>query len=152
MSRTYNFNRVIEVVVTPTVTAGAYSANDVVGGLLTFAVGDHTGSNGFVGSLVLTDDGDQAAAGKVYLYNAAPATINDNDAFAPTDADNKKLIGIVTLASYDQAGADAVSVVNDINYHYTSADGNLYGYFVTSGTPTYAAVSNVTVKLIVYLT
>jgi hypothetical protein len=145
----YVFDKVIEAQVAPTVTAGAYTAEDVVGGLLTFNITSPSGC-GVINKLVITDDADQKAAGSLYLFNAAPTAIADNAAGELAIADLKKIATVIAIAAddYKTVNNNAYAVITDINDVY-KADGKgcLYGYFITSGTPTYAAITDLTLTL-----
>jgi hypothetical protein len=145
----YVFDKVIEAQVAPTVTAGAYSAADVVGGLLTFSVTSPSGC-GVINKLVIADDEDEKAAGSLYLFNAAPTTIADNAAGALVIADLKKIVTVIAIAADDYVtiNGNAYAVIDDINDVYKAdGKGNLYGYFITSGTPTYGAATDLTLTL-----
>lgn len=138
-------NRTFRVVATPTLTAGAYSAGDVCGGLITLPVQDNaTGRGGVVRSVALVDDANQGVACTVYFFERAPVGIIDNAAYAPTVADLAKMVGFVniTAADYVTLNSNKIAIRNvDIPYDLAGTAGNLYAYIVTAGTPTYAADS-----------
>lgn len=143
--------RIIEVSLTPTITAGAYSANDVVGGRLAFAVPSASGA-GFVRAVRVVDDDDEKAASKLYLFSAAPTSINDNAAVsALVLADLKKLIGVVTIAnaSFASINSNAYLISGGLSIPYTTTDGYLYAYLTCDATPTYTAVTDLTITLTV---
>ncbi len=128
------------------VTAGAYSANDVVGGLITFAGLD----NGTLQSILICDNAAQAVGYILELFNAAPTDISDNATFDIIDADLKKIIYEDELLSEVDRRA-----FTDNSYHRLfnldvplwSEGGTIYGFLITTGTPTYAATTDVTVVL-----
>ena len=132
--------------VTPTVTAGAYNANDVVGGLLTF---DGL-RNGTLQSITICDNAAQAVDYFLVLFKAAPTGISNNATFDIADADLDKIIYQDSLTSASERQA-----FTDNSYHYLyglsvplwSAGGTVYGFLITTGTPTYAATSDITVTL-----
>ena len=134
--------------VTPTVTASsAYSANDVVGSLLTFS----GLRNGTLQSITICDNASQAVTYILVLFESEPTGISDNATFDIADADLDKIIYQVTMQhgdSYRQAFTD-----NSYTYKYGlsvslwSAGGTVYGFLITSATPTYAATSDITVTL-----
>lgn len=133
-----------------TISTDAYAAGDVVGGLLTLdASGIVEGST--LNSVLVVDDDDEKAALYLYLFNAAPTTIADNAAFAPTVADLKKLITRVTVpaASYVTLNGNAYVDVTDIGKVLTGFTGSLYGYLVTQAatTPTYTAATDLWLAL-----
>ena len=132
--------------VTPTVTAGGYSANDVVGGLLTFG----GLRNGTLQSITICDNAAQAVDYFLVLFEAAPTGISNNATFDIADADLDKIIYQDSLTSASERQA-----FTDNSYHYLyglsvplwSAGGTVYGFLITTGTPTYAATSDITVTL-----
>jgi|TARA_Y100000310_G_C20681279_1_gene816103 hypothetical protein len=132
--------------VTPTVTAGAYSANDVVGALLTFG----GLRNGVLQSITICDNAAQAVDYVLVLFESSPTNIADNATFDIADADLDKIIYQDTLTS-----ADTRQAFTDNSYHFLygltaelwSAGGTVYGFLVTTGTPTYAATTDITVTL-----
>ena len=132
--------------VTPTVTAGAYTANDVVGGLLTFG----GLRNGTLQAITICDNATQAVNYLLVLFESAPTGISDNATFDIADADLDKIIYQDSLTSASERQA-----FTDNSYHYLyglsvpiwSAGGTVYGFLITTGTPTYAATSDITVTL-----
>ena len=132
--------------VTPTVTAGAYTANDVVGGLLTFG----GLRNGTLQAITICDNATQAVNYLLVLFESAPTDISDNATFDIADADLDKIIYQDSLTSASERQA-----FTDNSYHYLyglsvplwSAGGTVYGFLITTGTPTYAATSDITVTL-----
>jgi len=132
--------------VTPTVTAGAYTANDVVGGLLTFS----GLRNGTLQAITICDNGGDAVDYLLVLFESAPTSIDDHATFDIADADLSKIIyqDSLTSSSNRQAFTD-----NSYNYLYGlsvpiwSAGGTVYGFLITTSTPTYAATSDITVTL-----
>lgn len=133
----------------PTITAGAYSDGDVVGGLLTLTeLGIVRGA--FLNKICVVDAANQKAAFDLWIFNAAPTAVLDNAAFAPTAADLKK---VVTRANFP---ASAYQTVNSlahgerdvVNNLITSNYGTLYAYIVLNGsTPTYSATSDLWLAL-----
>jgi hypothetical protein len=104
---------------TPTVTAGAYGANDAVGGLLTFA-----------------------NAARVATFTA----MGDNAAWAPSQADLRKLVAIVstTDGAWYAAGTPSAARI-EVSQRYDLVGTSMFGQLVTRGTPTFAATDDVTV-------
>jgi len=146
------FNNTRMVDVTPTITAGAYSAGDVIGGLLTFDV-HSAGGGGTIRRVTVIDSDDEKAASKLYLFSAPPAIIADNTPFAPTAADLRKLVDIVTLASneYTTINGRAVAIKRDVGIDYVASDGRVYAYWVCDGAITYATTGDLTLRITVWL-
>src|SRR5690349_16334679 len=104
----------------PTITAGAYSAGDVVGGLLTFAVGSSfAGGNILIRHLTIGDADNEKAAMDLWFFNAAPTVIADNGAFSTvTDAEIRDTCVFhitVNASDYTTAGSNALGEKKDIN-------------------------------------
>jgi len=133
--------------VTPTVTAGDYGANDVVGGLLTFS----GLRNGTLQSITICDNASQAVDYLMVLFESAPTNIADNDPFTIANADLDKIIYQDSLVySSSRQG------FTDNSYHYLyglsvplwSAGGTVYGFLITSSSNlSYATTSDITVTL-----
>lgn len=129
----------------------AYTAGDVVGGLITFDV-DSPGNGGYVSRVKIVDDADQKEAYKLYVFDEVPSTIADDAAFAPTVADLKKLINVIAIAAADyttiNGNAYAIkSLGADIVDFKTVSGENLYAYLVCDDTPDYAAATDLTIEI-----
>jgi hypothetical protein len=144
-----------DVVQTPTITAGAYSANDAVGGKLTFDVlgGQYIG--GIVKTIVITDKEKQDAEFDLILFNQDFTPTADNAAFDPSDTDLLNCIGLANIASTDYLtfvdNSAAIKGGLSISIKSEDSDGKIYGQLVTRGTPTYTSTSDLQVRLIVEL-
>lgn len=139
---------------TPTVSTGAYSAKDAVGGLLTFASAARIANGqGIVNTLTIIDDDSEAAGLELWLYDRTFTATADNAAFDPTDADNENLVGVVPIstADYYAAADNSVASVRGVGLEYAcgSAGTTLYGQLKATGTPTYTATTDISVKLAV---
>ena len=137
--------------VTPTVTAGAYSANDVVGATLTFS---GIPDKGFIVSLTVVDQAKQAGAYQLVLFDSLPTNIADNGAYDIADADLPKIVGAIHLT--DTAGADKFDFSDNkiymrqalvIPYRLAGGSTSLYGFLIALGSPTFAATTDVQVQL-----
>lgn len=130
------------------VTAGAYSANDVVGGVQTARI-DCPSGYAELKLVRIGDDADVKAASKLYLFNAEPTTIADNGAFAPTIADLRLLAGVVAIASADYASvnSNAHMVKNGLSVLLPVPNNRLWWYLTCDATPTYAATTDLTLLL-----
>jgi hypothetical protein len=134
---------------TPTVTAGAYSINDAVGGLLTFAnAARYSGGGGFIEGMILLDDAGEDAATELWLFSETFTAMVDNAAWAPSEADLRNLVGIIDTAkgTYYAAGTPSAAVV-EADQRFDLLGTSLFGQLVTRGTPTYVATDDVTVIL-----
>ena len=133
----------------PTVTAGAYSADDNVGGLLTFALAAKaTGGGGVIKNVLIVDDAGQDAELELWLFDTTFTAGTDNDAWAPTEAQLHTLITVITTAdgTYYAGGTPSVCDI-EVARRYDCTGTSLFGRLVTRGTPTYVATDDVTVRI-----
>jgi hypothetical protein len=142
-----------EITCTPTITAGAYSAGDAVGGLLTFveAASVYKG-DGKITKVVIVDDAKQAAVLDLWLFDRTFTPTADNGAWDPSDADNQHCLGVIHILAADYGpGADnnVASVDCDFDFTLVAGGTSLFGQLACIGTPTYAATDDLTVKLTV---
>jgi len=145
----------IKVALTPTVSVSAYSANTVVGGLLTLA---SVPAQGVIRDILINIDGTITPALDLYFFDRAPTGINDAASFAPGYTDQQKMltgdkISIVagdyqTLNSKTRAHKVAINrdyAANAVNGSY-----NLYLFIVSPGTPTFPGASALTGKVLLW--
>jgi hypothetical protein len=144
----YKDYRPVDYVITA--SEAAYTANDVVGGLLTIPI-PNGGTGRLVGYSIAVGEISIAVPGALWIYSTVPTTtIADNAAFAPVHADNAKNLAVLTLPA-----AITVASFNIYQALLTTplpfgTNGNLYIYFVTSGTPNFTGAAQViNVKLLV---
>ena len=142
-----------DVVVTPTISAGAYSALDAVGGLLTFTgLFKEQSAGGINLRMVITDKSKQSKGLALILFNQTFTATADNAAFDPSDADLLNCIGDIEVASGDyQAFADNSMVTGETNISMRSVtvNGTIFGQlYLPADTPTYVSTSDIQVRLI----
>lgn len=121
----------------------AYTAGDVVStlagkNLLFGNIATQGGS--ILRAVTLIDDANVAPKPdlELWLFDSAPVAVADNAAFAPSDAEMKRLIGVVVLATANfkiaNAGAAAAGnsaiYVTGLDMPIRSANGTLYGQLV----------------------
>jgi hypothetical protein len=138
------------VPVTPTVTAGAYTAGDVVGGLLEFAnAARANGVGGLVVGVSIIDDAGQDSEMELWLFNAQPDAIADNAPFAPTEADLHDLAGILSTAdgSWRSAGTPSACYVSEYLRYDPISGTSIYGFLVDRTGGTLANTDDITVIL-----
>ena len=125
-------------------TAGAYSANDVMGGLLTIPI-RNVSTGGLIGTVRARDYDNVRPALVLYLFDAVPTTeLDDNEAFALVDADSDKLIGTITIAddnwtdftAFGWAAKYGLDDTTQQNLDFRTLSGNLYAYAKCTGAPT----------------
>lgn len=148
------------VTVTPTVTASsAYTAKDAVGGVMDFS-GFRCPGEGFeVNGVKITDKADQAVTYDLVLFTEQPAgTFTDHGAFDPADADLALMLPVLELSStgthfsFADNGVSSLSSLasSGKSTAFYSSSRKLFGALMTTGTPTYATTSDLSVT--VYLT
>lgn len=136
-----------------TVDTDAYSANDVVGGLLTLNIAKSSGGGGLLRRIILVDDHNQSEPFTLYLFDATPTSFADDAAFAPTNADLEKLIGTVaiTAGDYVTVNSNGYAIVDDIDLEFNPLDGNVYAYLVCGETPDYNAATDLHLRLFYWI-
>jgi hypothetical protein len=144
-------SKIVDITVTPTVTAGAYSAKDVVGGLLTFAnaVSVYKGY-GILRKIVIKNNAGVADLLNIHLFNTAPASIADNAAYDPTDAEMATCIATIPIVAADYVIATDNAIATkllELPFVVAPYGTSLYVYVSTVATPTYAAVTDFAVTL-----
>ncbi len=156
--RLYNKTKTVEKALT--VGTDAYTANDVVGGLITITVPESRG--GTIRRVNLVDADNEDAAFTLHFFDQLPSIIADDAAFAPTIADLKKRVGVVTIAAGDYRTDNGMSVADkhDVNFDVdgnrgvtestASASGKIYAYLVATATPTYTAATDLTLLVTVW--
>lgn len=135
-------NNMRSPLIQPTITAGAYSAGDVVGGLITVPCGYGC----TIRAIRIADDDNEKAVLDLYIFNDEPTTIADNAAFATamTISDLKKHVKKVSFAAadYSTINSNAWARQEGLNIDMQTGKGNFYVYAVCTGTPTFTATSD----------
>lgn len=150
------FNKTTTVDKPLTISTTAYSAGDVVGGLITVDVSS-PGGGGVIRRLMLIDEGNQGAVLTVYIFDAAPTTIANDAAFASAivAADLKKKIGTVSIVAADYETINSMKIVtkdgDDLNIDFQTVSGNIFIYIVCTGTPDYVAATDLTLRVTCWL-
>lgn len=151
------------IALTPIITAGAYLANDQVGGLLILSdiLGGDRG-HALLQSLAVIDKASQNAPLSVFFFDDYPTLVSaDNDAFQVSDSEMAlKCLGAVTVAAtdYQASSANSVATLRNIGLLLKGNNGSaggliagttrkdLFAVVKTTGTPTYASVGDLTFK------
>jgi hypothetical protein len=137
---------------TPTITASSYTAGYEVGGLMTFSsVLSALTDYGALSKIVLTSKSVQTAQFKLYVFSSNPSASTWTDHVAPSInvADIPKLVGVYTLAAADTSLGTVALYNRDLNPNAAilSSGVNVYCVLVTTGTPTFASTSDLTLAL-----
>ena len=149
------FDKIIEATASFTPDTSAYSANDVVGshanattGAMTFDISGTSSGAGLINKLLVYDDDNEGAAGALWLFTQDLATpILDNAGFSLVLADWDNWITTLTLPSFTTYNSIKQAVLPDINDTFKVTKNLIYGYFVCSGTPTYAGSKTIKFRL-----
>lgn len=135
--------------VTPVITAGAYTANDCIGGKLTLAnaLSSIRSGMGRLLSISIQDLAAQKAALKIFFFKANPdsGTYTDNQPLDIHDTDMLDCLGVieVDVGDYAEAADNAVATLTGIDKVVKADDkSTLYALVKVVGTPTYVSVSD----------
>lgn len=155
---TVNAPTTFRIAVTPTVTASAYTAGNVMGGIMTFALillpsptGSPTKWSGILESINVKFKAT-AVTGEidVGVFTASPAGGTYTDKVAPTWnlADTAKLVGIYALPTpISTLGTMTTYNLDGIGAAIDGASTSLFVVMTVKGTPTPATTSDVIVEL-----
>jgi len=140
------------VTITPTITAGAYHANDVIGGVQVLAISARTiGSVRHFQSVTVKDGANQKATLDLLFFDANPAASVLADNGAPTihATDWPHLIGHYRVMPLDYQTFDGKAIAHiglpDQYLPMRSAHSTqLWLVITTPDAPTYAAVTDLT--------
>lgn len=143
--------------VTPTVTAAAYSAGNLIGGKLTFSgTFDGNVQTADLCEVVVTDKSVNTADLALVLFSSDPTntTFTDKTAFALNAADLSKVLSVVAITGHQSFSANSVHYAGEISrpirFNGTGFDGAIapvYGALIAVGAPTYASTSDVTINI-----
>lgn len=142
------------VVVRPTITTSAspdYSANDVVGGIITLSsVMAAAGRSAILKSVTLKDASGQAPALTLLFFRATPAagTYTDNGALAWGAGDLANLVGVVKVLAadwYTQASKSLLAI-GGIDLLMGAAASDLFLLIVADATWNAASTSDLTAE------
>lgn len=141
---------------TPTITAGAYSADDALGDEMVLNVGirDSGSADAFViQSISILDKAKQSIALDLLFFDDTVTPAADNAAADFTDAQlASNFLGHVSIVAADYAALNDNSVATKRNVGLQlkqetgGTDAKIYCYAVTRGAPTYASTSDLVIK------
>jgi DNA-binding phage protein len=125
----------------------AYTAGDAVGGKRTIANAVRTPGTGILESITILDRANQKAGMTLFIFDADPtvATITDNAAFVFSTDDLKVIAQInIGASDYVTTNSKAIAQKTGLGVALKAASGTtLYAALVTTGTPTFAATTDV---------
>jgi hypothetical protein len=135
-----------EVCISPTVTAGAYVAGNVVGGLITFPNAFLTADAGVLQSVRLTIKSTQTAEFDIVFFSALPSTtFADHAAPAIAAADVALVQPVIKLTNnFSALGTDTVYGADNIGrgIKMDGAGSTAFAVITTPNTPTLASTSD----------
>ena len=140
----------VVVACTPAITAGAYSANDNIGGTLVFPAAARAAGKGIsIETITVSDLAKQNAALDIVFFRGGVTAVADNAAADVADADLPTALGHVNLAaaSYLSLADNSVVCARAVGIAGTINSTTLYAILSTTGTPTYASTADLTVIL-----
>jgi hypothetical protein len=132
-------------------TTTAYTTGDVLGGLITFPMPTTASGLIVLTSAIVLDNDTKGVAGDLYLFNALPTTIADNAVFAGNLvlADWLTRQTKISFSTYDTDSAFKTCEVATTDKLYQVPKGNLYGYFVITGSaPTFGSNKTFDIRLL----
>ena len=140
---------------TATVQAAAYSANDVVGGLITLTgvcVSALDRPTGIIHSVVITDKAAQDVDYDVVFFDTNPSntTFTENSALTLSDTDLPTIVGVAQVTTHVAFSASGVNILHGANIPFRITDTStnaIYACIITRGAPTYASTSDVTLRV-----
>ena len=137
----------VKTSVTPTVTAAAYAANNVVGGTLTFSNAFGSKGSGILQTAVMLMKSAQTAGFNLTLFGAAPTgTYTDKTAPAPSAADLGNIVGVVQFTSaLSPLGTHTVYQGGGLNIGMANGASvtTLYGVLTTTGAPIFGTTADI---------
>lgn len=150
--------KILTSVVTPTLTATAYSTGQLMGGKLTFSnVLDLSTCVGYLRSVLITDLNAQAVDLDLVLFHTDPTntTFTNAAAFTLADADIGKVLCALSFGSANRfafadnsikyiAPSGAVPLLGFVS---NAPSRTLYGALIARGAHTSATASDITIKL-----
>lgn len=140
--------KVVRISVTPTITAGAYSAGDAVGGLLTFSnAARASGGSIVIEAAVLIDYDQELAPIELVLFDRTFTNTADNSPFDPSDADLANVVGVIPFSTYYSFNDNSVAPRSALGLAAKLNGTDLFGQLVVRTAPTYTATSDISVIL-----
>jgi hypothetical protein len=141
----------VEVAVPLVVTAAAYAAGNIMGGVIAFSSALRSPSlSGILNSVRVSDKKANTDGRVLWLFNANPTASTFTDKAAPgiAAADIPKIIGrfVLGVANSD-LGTHAHYETDGIGKVVQAAGTTLYGVLITQGTPTPTTTGDIAVAI-----
>ena len=126
----------------------AYAQNDALG----TKIGVNVPDSGIIRSITITDADDEVGTTiNVYFFDAEPTGVAANAAFALADVDLERIIGFRLMDTVIDVTNGRAIWETDINIPYSTDGGKLWLQceLASATTPTFAATTDVKIKLII---
>ena len=141
--------------VTPTIddSSAGYSADDALGGLMTFDnLASIDGGGGFITAItVLSKDPTKTPAFDILIFNEIVTGGSDGTALSISDADIEKLAGFITIVSSDYMAALGANIVGfkevSIPYKCPTNSRDIFAQMVIRESFTFGATNDVAISL-----
>lgn len=134
-------------------TGAGYAIGDTAGTIMTFAgCARVSGGTGTILAATLLDKGDVGTDYRLHIFRASVTLSTDNLAWAVSDSDQESLIGVVTMPSLLDVGANRVATLANIGLPYDCAATSLFvGIETRTANGQYAAATDLNLILTVAL-
>lgn len=138
---------------TPTVTNGAYAAEDVIGGLLTFANAARvSGGSGLLGAVTIMCKSPLVSTTvpvlELAFFNQTFTNIADNGVWAPTDGDAANFLWSVDLTKWLIGSNNVLTSRAGLMYPYVlSGTTSLFAQLITHTAVTLTSTSDIIVGI-----
>lgn len=123
--------------------AAAYASGDAFGGKFTYPAP----KAGIIETAIMLDLDDEGIETELWLFDRDFVATADNSAFAPSDMDLRKLVAVISIVNFANAGNNQVGIANNLGLPYHAPEGKLYCQCVTRGAPNIAADNDPLVAL-----
>jgi hypothetical protein len=118
----------VSLTITRPADTNAYAANDsfsnstsapLTGGYQLLNMARAPGGSGTITDAIFTMSASTALQGELWLFDQPVTTINDNSAFAISDAEAQTIVGVIPFNCVDTTSNNAISYVTNIGIGYT---------------------------------
>lgn len=139
----------------PTVTTGsAYTAGDVIGGVMTFAnAARRSGGGGLIRNYQVIDESGTIGNYDLFIFSDTIGAVTDKATWSAASADLQKIVYHKPTQSSFPAGA--LKYFSDLGYDwgtvevpYICAATSLYGLIVAESGPTFTGTTQLKVRLV----
>jgi hypothetical protein len=158
---TLGFPVTVQTDVTRPADVTAYAGLDAIsnstsaptsGGFTFTSAARKSGGSGIIIDALITSSNDPGTrlSGEIFIFNQAVTNINDNTAFAVSDAEIKTLVGVIPFSLFD-AGNNGAAHITGLNILFTCVGSANLRFLIRSRnayTPASAEVLTFTLKIL----